>query len=76
MTARQRKLIGYLAVLAFLILYVGGVGWLGARLPPVKWLQFGFYCIAGMAWGLPLIPVFKWMNAGRLAGPQAPARGP
>ena len=65
MTARHRKLIGSVAVLAFLLLYMGAMGWVGAQLPRIQWLQFAFYAVAGTAWGLPLIPLLSWMNRGR-----------
>lgn len=65
MTARVRKLIGSVAVLAFLVLYIGGMGWLGTKLPPIQWLQFLFYAVAGIGWGLPILPLLSWMNRGR-----------
>jgi hypothetical protein len=65
MTAHRRKLVGTFAILAFVLLYVGAMGWLGARLPPIQWLQFAFYAVAGTAWGLPLLPLLAWMNRGR-----------
>ena len=65
MTARHRKLIGSVAVLVFLMFYIGLMGWIGAQLPRIQWLQFVFYAVAGTAWGLPLLPLLSWMNRGR-----------
>jgi hypothetical protein len=62
MTARTRKLIGSFAVLIFLAFYIGLMGWIGAQLPRIQWLQFIFYAVAGIGWGVPIIPLLKWMS--------------
>ena len=64
MTARQRKFIGLFAIVGFVVFYVGLMGWIGAKLPPVQWLQFAFYAVAGTAWGVPILPLLSWMNRG------------
>jgi hypothetical protein len=65
MSPRVRKLIGSVAVLAFLVLYIGAMGWIGAKLPRIQWLQFVFYCVAGVGWGVPILPLLNWMNRER-----------
>jgi hypothetical protein len=65
MTAHHRKLVGSVAILVFVLLYVGAMGWIGAHLPPLWWVQLAFYLVAGTAWGLPLLPLLSWMNRGR-----------
>lgn len=64
MKARQRKLIGSMGVVGFLGLYVGAVATLAERLPPDRWLQLVFFIVAGVAWGIPLVPLIWWMNRG------------
>ncbi len=63
MTAGSRKLIGSLALMAGLFVYVMVVAWIGSTYlhdSPV-W-QLLFYGIAGIAWALPLRPFMAWMN--------------
>jgi hypothetical protein len=65
MNARLRKLIGMIAILAFLTAYVVVVATLGDRLPKLWFVQVAYYGIAGIVWGLPLFPLISWMNRGR-----------
>jgi hypothetical protein len=65
MPARTRKLIGSMAIVAFLVLYMALVATLAERLPPSKAVQLVFFVIAGVAWGAPLIPLISWMSRGR-----------
>jgi hypothetical protein len=65
MTARTRKLIGSMAIIAFLGLYVAAVAILAESLPPHWGAQLAFFVVAGVAWGAPLIPLIAWMNRGR-----------
>ena len=62
MTPRIRKLIGSLGMLVFLFAYVGGAAALGARLPDVFVLKLAYFAVAGVLWGLPLLPLIRWMN--------------
>jgi hypothetical protein len=64
MTVRQRKFIGMVAIVAFLILYcliamaIGGMVAVG--LP--RLLEIGFFVIAGIAW-LPIVMmIIRWMS--------------
>jgi len=64
MTPRQRKFIGMVAIVAFLIVYcliamaLGGM--LAVGLPMV--LETGFFIIAGIAW-LPVVMfLIRWMS--------------
>ena len=65
MPARLRKLIGLPVVLLFLALYVAAVIWVSDKLPDHWLIDLVFYAAAGIAWGVPLIPLFRWMNQGR-----------
>ena len=65
MTARTRKLIGSMAIVAFMAMYIAGVAILAEALPPSWGVQLAFFVVAGVAWGVPLIPLISWMNRGR-----------
>jgi Protein of unknown function (DUF2842) len=64
MTVRQRKFIGMVAIVAFLILYcliamaIGGMVAVGLPMP----LEISFFIVAGIAW-LPVVMfVIRWMS--------------
>ncbi len=65
MSARARKAIGSLGILLFLGVYAWLVVTVGSRLPAIWWAQLPYYLVAGIAWGLPVIPLIAWMNRGR-----------
>ena len=65
MTARARKFVGMLLLLAFIVVYVGIVAMIGERLPSHWAVQLVFYVVAGLGWGLPVLPLLSWMNRGR-----------
>ena len=62
MPTRVRKLIGSLGILLFL----GGYVWAAAAVyrfvPPGPLFTLGYFAVAGTVWGLPLIPLIRWMN--------------
>ena len=60
MPARARRAVAALGVLAFLAFYVWAVVGIGARLPDHPLLTLLFYGVAGIAWGVPLIPLLSW----------------
>jgi hypothetical protein len=65
MTARMRKLIGGLGIILFLILYVGAVVQIANLLPANAAVKLCYFAIAGVGWGVPIIPLITWMNRGR-----------
>jgi hypothetical protein len=65
MNACARKLLGLFGILAFLLLYVGVVARLSAYVPDHGPLQLAFYALAGICWGVPILPLISWMNRGR-----------
>lgn len=65
MSARTRKFIGLVVILAFLAGYVTLVATLGGYVPRHWAWQLAYYSAAGLVWGVPLYPLFKWMNRGR-----------
>ncbi len=62
MNPRLKKLIGGLAMLLFLFIYVVAVLAIGDHVPAHWAAQLIYFGVAGTAWGLPLIPLMKWMN--------------
>ena len=62
MPTRLRKLIGSAGVVAFLGLYIWAVSLLADHVPPSPWAQLAFFAAAGVLWGVPLIPLIRWMN--------------
>jgi hypothetical protein len=65
LTARVRKLIGGVGILAFIALWVWAMTAIGARLPQHWAVQIAFYAVAGIGWGIPILPLLSWMNRGR-----------
>ncbi|MFO1014126.1 MAG: DUF2842 domain-containing protein [Caulobacteraceae bacterium] len=65
MGARTRKLIGSIAVMVYLLLYVLVALGISQRLMDNK-LMLGLFCaVAGILWGAPLLPLISWMNRGK-----------
>jgi len=62
---RVRKLIGLVALLVFVILYVGAAVRIGERLPDNWAARLAYYGLVGIAWGVPVLPLISWMNRGR-----------
>ncbi len=64
MNMRTRKALGCLALLVYLGIYAIGAASLGVALAPMlpTWAELIYYAIAGVAWVLPLKPLFGWMN--------------
>jgi Protein of unknown function (DUF2842) len=59
----HRRAIGMTATLFVLVVYsffAVSVGGLFADKSPI--IQIAFFAIAGMAWVIPLYPVYKWMR--------------
>jgi len=65
MSARVRKLIGLVGILAFLTAYVAIVATIGDRIPKHWAVQVIYFGLAGVLWGFPLFPLISWMNRGR-----------
>jgi hypothetical protein len=65
MSARVRTILGSLAMLVFLAVYVWLATLIGDHLPAKPWLWLVYYAVVGTAWGLPLIPLLSWIGKGR-----------
>lgn len=63
MSGRARRALGALAILGFLAVYIVAVAsFSGMTAAWPWWGQLLFYATAGVAWALPLRPVFVWMG--------------
>ncbi len=64
MTLRQRKFVGMVAIVAFLIVYcliamaIGGMVAVGLPMP----LEISFFAIAGIAWLPVVMVIIRWMS--------------
>lgn len=65
MSARTRKLVGTILLLAVLIIYALAVMLAAAAVLPDggKIVELIFYAVAGLAWVLPAGYLIKWMYA-------------
>ena len=62
--ARTRRIIAAVATLAFLAFYIWLATVVADALPDSFWIDLIFYPIAGIAWGVPLIPLLRWAERG------------
>jgi apolipoprotein N-acyltransferase len=60
--ARLRKLIGGIGIMVFLAAYVWAFTSLYDYLPDNRAVHLVYFAIAGLAWGLPLLPLMSWMG--------------
>lgn len=56
----QRRIVACVGIILFLILYVWGVTTVGGYLPSHPVIQILYYGVAGMAWGIPVLPLISW----------------
>ena len=64
-SARTRKFIGLFGLMAFLAGYIWLMSTIGDYVPKHWLAQLAFYVVAGMSWGVPILPLISWMNRGR-----------
>ena len=60
MNARTRRFVATVGVLLFLTFWVWGAVSINDRLPDIWWLDLIFFAVAGIGWGIPLIPMLRW----------------
>ena len=65
MPTRTRKFIGGVGIVAFLLFYVGLMVAIADHLPDHWAVKTVFFLVAGVAWGVPILPMLSWMNRGR-----------
>ena len=64
MGLRTRRAVAALGVCLFLAFYVWAVVSIGARLPDNQVVALLYYAVAGLAWGVPIIPLLRWAEGG------------
>ena len=57
--------VAAIGALGFLAFYVWAAVAISDRLPASMWIDLVFYGIAGIAWGIPLIPLLSWAERKR-----------
>ncbi len=59
-----RKLVGSLAVLAFVVVYTLLAMWFGATVVNAqsKWVQLIYYAAAGFGWAFPAFAIIRWSS--------------
>ncbi|MBU2532344.1 MAG: DUF2842 domain-containing protein [Alphaproteobacteria bacterium] len=64
MTARQRKFVGVLALLALIAVYAMLAVSLGDMLLPegLFWLHLIYYAVTGLLWAVPAGLLIRWMQ--------------
>ncbi len=65
MSQHYRKLVGSVAILVFLAIYIGVAIVVAEIVPPFWAAKLAYFLFVGTAWGAPLIPLISWMNRGR-----------
>ncbi|MHC3126557.1 membrane protein [Brevundimonas sp. GN22] len=60
MNPRLKRFIATVGVLAFLTFWVWGAVTLNGFLPDIWWVDLIFFTVAGIGWGVPLIPLLRW----------------
>ncbi|RAK52036.1 DUF2842 domain-containing protein [Phenylobacterium deserti] len=66
MNVRLRKFLGLFLIAFYLLAYVVVVAMIGDALPDNRLVELVYYVAAGFGWVLPLMPMIKWMEHGRL----------
>jgi len=62
MPLRLKKLLGSLGIMLFLLFWISLTVGLSGFVPRHWAAELAFYAFFGLAWGLPLLPVLKWME--------------
>jgi hypothetical protein len=65
MPLRLRRLVGCLAIVAFMAGYIWLATVIAGRLPDNRPVQFAFLALAGVLWGVPLLPLISWIQRPR-----------
>jgi membrane protease YdiL (CAAX protease family) len=65
MGPRTRRFVAMLGVLVFVAVWIWGAIAIRGLLPPGSLIDLLVYAVAGVGWGVPLYPLFKWAEGGR-----------
>jgi hypothetical protein len=64
MGPRSRRFVAMIGVLVFLVGWIWGAIALRGLLPPGPVIDLIVYAVAGLGWGVPLYPLFRWAEGG------------
>ncbi|MDP1911885.1 DUF2842 domain-containing protein [Brevundimonas sp.] len=64
MGSRTRRFVAMLGVLVFLTFWIWGAVALRGLLPAGQLIDLAVFAIAGIGWGVPLYPLFRWAEGG------------
>ena len=64
MGPRTRRFVAMLGVIAFLAVWIWGAIAIRGLLPPSPLIDLLVYAVAGVGWGVPLYPLFRWAEGG------------
>jgi len=62
MPPRIKKIVGSIAMLAFLAVYAFAAILIADLIPDHPALDLIYFVVAGLAWVLPIIPLMAWMD--------------
>ncbi|WP_303719217.1 DUF2842 domain-containing protein [Brevundimonas naejangsanensis] len=62
MAPRARRFVATVAVVFFLIFWIWGAVTVHDLLPKAWWIDLIFFPVAGVGWGVPLIPLLRWAD--------------
>ena len=65
MGPRTRRFVAMLGVIVFLIVWIWGAIAIRGLLPPSRLIDLLVFAVAGIGWGVPLYPLFRWAEGGR-----------
>jgi hypothetical protein len=64
MGPRTRRFVAMLGVIVFLIVWIWGAIAIRGLLPPSQLIDLVVFAVAGIGWGVPLYPLFRWAEGG------------
>jgi len=65
MPPRLRSFVGSVLILVFLAGYVWAATAISDHLPDDMRIKLVFFAVAGVGWGLPILPLITWMSRDR-----------
>ena len=60
MGPRTRRFVAMIGVLLFMAFWIWGAIALRGLLPPGQLIDLAVFAVAGVGWGVPLIPLLSW----------------
>jgi hypothetical protein len=64
MGPRTRRFVAMLGVIVFLVVWIWGAIAIRGLLPESPLIDLLVYAVAGIGWGVPLYPLFRWAEGG------------